>query len=289
MLFSVVIPAHNAESYIGDQLTALAAQIDAGAFEVILVDNRSNDTTVETAKRHADGLDLRIVTAGARPSAAYARNIGAANAKGEFVIFVDADDVVDPHLLAAYRAASGSFHMMGGYYDHVRLNTPKVRAWRPPDPSDALPVAFGSVSYFLMGNSAIERSVFLELDGLDETLTHGGEEVDFSIRAKLAGYEIGWIPDAIVYYRHRGTLRGLSKQWFDYGRAATYVYARYRERMSFAQPTLGHASSALRAVLLHVVDLALGNRRRGRWVRLTSVYAGEIVESLRQGVWYIHG
>lgn len=234
MLFSVVIPAHNAERYVGDQLTALGAQVGAGTFEVILVDNLSTDRTVETAAEYAETLNLQIVTAGAKPSAAYARNVGVASATGEFIVFVDADDVVDTSLLAAYRANTSFHQIMGGYYDHVRLNEPKVTAWRPAEPCDRLPIAYRTVPYFLMGNAAIHRSVFAELGGFDEALTHGGEEVDFSIRAKLAGYAIGWVPDAVVYYRHRTTLRGLSRQWFDYGRAATYVYARHRDRANLS-------------------------------------------------------
>jgi GT2 family glycosyltransferase len=287
MLFSVVIPVHNAERYIGDQLSALGAQVDAGTYEVIVVDNLSTDRTVEIAAKHAEILDLRIVTAGARPSAAYARNVGAAKATGEFIVFVDADDVVDTSLLAAYRANTGVHEIMGGYYNEVRLNEPKISAWRPAESPDGLPVGFKTFPYFLGGNAAIRSSVFAELGGFDEYLTHGGEEVDFSIRAMLAGYELGWVPDAVVYYRHRATLRGLSKQFFDFGRATTYIYARHRHRADLKATTRAEAGQACRAVFPHVVDVFLGNRRRGRWVRLTSFYAGELVESWRQRVWYL--
>ena len=132
------------------------------------------------------------------------------------------------------------------------------------------------------GNVAIDRSVFDEVGHLDEALAHGGEEVDFSVRAYLAGIEIGWIPDAVVHYRHRTTLRGLADQFFDYGRATRYVYARYRDRAELPPTTIKDVAHAVWAVLPHAVNLARGNHRRGDWVRYSSFYAGETVETFAQ-------
>ena len=63
MLFSVVIPAHNAEPYLAAQLSALASQVDADPFEVIVVDNLSTDSTRDIAGAYTTKLDLRIVAA----------------------------------------------------------------------------------------------------------------------------------------------------------------------------------------------------------------------------------
>ena len=59
MLFSVVIPAHNAESEIGAQLDALAGQLDEDSFEVIVVDNRSTDATADVAREFMNKIRLR--------------------------------------------------------------------------------------------------------------------------------------------------------------------------------------------------------------------------------------
>jgi GT2 family glycosyltransferase len=162
-----------------------------------------------------------------------------------------------------------------------------VAAWRYELTKSGLPVAFGKVPFFLMGNAAIHRSVFEKIGKFDEALTHGGEEVDFSARALLAGYVIGWVPDAVVYYRHRSTLRGLARQFFDYGRATTYVYARFRVQASLSRTTLGDAGRVFWAVVPHVVDVVRGSKRRGSWVRVASFYAGQLVESLSQRVLHL--
>jgi GT2 family glycosyltransferase len=284
MLFSVVIPAYNAEAYLDAQLSALSQQADIEPFEVLVVDNVSTDRTVEVAAQHDGALNLRILTAAKGRSASHARNIGVAQARGDFIVFVD---VVDRFLLAAYGRRADAYRIMGGRYEESLLNDPQVAAWRYEMTKGGLPIAFGKVPFFLMGNVAIHRSVFDDIGNFDEALTHGGEEVDFSARARLAGYEIGWIPEAIVYYRHRTTLRGLSRQFFDYGRATARVYARYREQASLPSTTPRNTAAAIWAVGPHVIDVARGNERRGQWVRVSSFYAGETVESLRQRVWHV--
>jgi glycosyltransferase involved in cell wall biosynthesis len=287
LLFSVVIPARNAEPSIDAQLNALDRQVDAGPFEVIVVDNLSTDRTVDVARGYAERLDLRVVTASEGHSASHARNVGIDHARGEFIVFVDADDVADSALLSEYRRHAAGRQIMGGRYDETRLNDPRVAAWRYEITNSGLPVAFGKVPFFLMGNVAIHRSVFERIGKFDEALKHGGEEVDFSARALLAGYEIGWVPDAVVYYRHRSTLRGLARQFFDYGRATTYVYARFRHEAELPRTALADGARVFWAVVPHVVDIVRGSKHRGSWVRVTSFYAGQLVESVHQRVLHV--
>jgi GT2 family glycosyltransferase len=162
-----------------------------------------------------------------------------------------------------------------------------VAAWRYRVTDAGLPVAFGTMPFFMMCNAAIHRSVFETIGAFDETLTHGGEEVDFSIRAQLAGYEIGWVPEAVIHYRHRTTLRQLSRQFFNWGRATTAVYARHHERAALPPTSCRRAAEVAWAVVPHVVNVARGSRRRGQWVRVTSFYAGEVLESFQRGIWHL--
>src|SRR5947208_2209765 len=95
---SVVIPARNAATTIGLQLAALAKQDYAGAIEVVVVDNDSDDGTVEVASSFRDRLaGLRVVPARSRRSVAHARNVGFASVANDAVLVCDADDVVDEH------------------------------------------------------------------------------------------------------------------------------------------------------------------------------------------------
>ncbi len=90
---SVVIPAYNEATYIDRLLDALAKQ-DFKDFEVIVSDAESNDGTDKVVKGFEDKLDIKFVES-APKGPAHGRNIGAKLAKGEWLLFLDADDDID--------------------------------------------------------------------------------------------------------------------------------------------------------------------------------------------------
>ena len=188
---------------------------------------------------------------------------------------------------AAYAGQCDGYEIMGGRYEESRLNDAEVASWRYELTNGSLPLAFGAFSFFLMGNCAIRRSLFDSLGWFDESFVCGGEEVEFSIRAQLAGERIKWVPDAVVYYRHRTTLSGLTRQFFAYGRATTAVYNRYQASAVLPPTGLGRTARHLWSVVGHVGALARGSTARGRWLRMTSFLAGEAFESVRLRVWHL--
>ncbi len=94
MKISVIVPAYNEEKYIEKTLRSIKNQRTNLAYEIIVSDCKSNDKTVEIAKQYAD----KVVTAEKR-SIASARNAGAKQAKGEILVFVDADTILMPDYL----------------------------------------------------------------------------------------------------------------------------------------------------------------------------------------------
>lgn len=96
---SVVIPAYNAERFIGEALASIQAQT-LKELEVLVVDDGSTDATVRTAERFAASLELTVIRQrNAGPAAA--RNRGVRAARGAHCAFLDADDVMLPERLAA--------------------------------------------------------------------------------------------------------------------------------------------------------------------------------------------
>ncbi|WIB78906.1 glycosyltransferase family 2 protein [Curtobacterium sp. MCPF17_002] len=127
-LLSVVIPAHDAEPWIGELLESVLEQ-DVEAMEVIVVDDRSADRTGPLVDAVA-AADERVRRVPSRaPGGAAARNTGVAVARGEYLVFADADDVVPS---GAYRAMveslvrSGSDLAIG---DHLKFSP--NRTWSP--------------------------------------------------------------------------------------------------------------------------------------------------------------
>ena len=88
-LVSIVVIAYNEEKYIERLLASIAAQ-DYAKYEIILVDDHSSDKTVEIARKFELKLPLQIVQKDIR-GASRSRNYGASFAKGEVILFLDAD------------------------------------------------------------------------------------------------------------------------------------------------------------------------------------------------------
>ncbi len=92
-MISVIIPAHNEQRYLARTLESLRSQ-DYGWFEVIVVANGCTDLTVEVAR----GLCQRLIVL-SQKSLGMARNLGARMAKGEILVFLDADTTLEPSAL----------------------------------------------------------------------------------------------------------------------------------------------------------------------------------------------
>ncbi len=131
MLVSVIIPLYNKAPYVGRALRSVSAQTFQD-FEVIVVDDGSNDGGAEVVRAHPDTRFRLVSQENAGPGAA--RNRGLAEAKGELVAFLDADDEWLPRfletcvgLLEGYGAGVASVTV--GYF----LNPPdesKEQMWR---------------------------------------------------------------------------------------------------------------------------------------------------------------
>ena len=105
-LFTAVIPLHNKQDFIGDTLRSALAQ-DHPSFEIVVVDDESTDGSAAVVERLADARIRLVKQANAGPGPA--RNRGAAEARGEWIAFLDADDHWLPDHLSALEAAIDAF------------------------------------------------------------------------------------------------------------------------------------------------------------------------------------
>lgn len=104
---SVIIPAYNAEQFIGETLDSVLAQT-LRDIEVIVVDDGSTDSTVEVVESYVE-RDGRITLLRQQNSyAGVARNNGMAHASGEYLYFLDADDKIDRQMLSTMVEAARS-------------------------------------------------------------------------------------------------------------------------------------------------------------------------------------
>lgn len=258
---SVVLPVLNGADTIGGQLAALAAQTYEGPWEVVVADNGSTDGTRELVVGYSGRLSLVLVDAAARRGAAAARNAGARRARGDVLVFCDADDVVAPGWLAELVAALDGADAAGGAIDSAALNDPVSLQWRPPLPESSLPISHGFLPYALTANVAFRADAFFQLDGFREDYP-AGEDVELMWRAQLAGLRVAFAPDAVVRYRYRAGLKALLRQYVQYGTIGPRLYR------DFA--AAGMPGSSLRAAI-------------GPWLRLLARAPIALVSPARHG------
>jgi glycosyltransferase involved in cell wall biosynthesis len=233
MKLSVIIACYNAADTIGDQLNALASQHWSEPWEVIVVDNLSTDDLMEVVARYKARLpNLQIVKAYDRHSRAYARNVGVRAARSEAIAFVDADDQVAPGWASAMGNALETFNFVAGRFETKTLNPPWLsealenrvcshqrddlaQNWYPP----YLPHAAG-------GTLGIRRSLHEAIGGFDESQVFLSD-TDYCFRAQLLGHKLHFVPDAVVHYRYRTTLRGIYVQARNWAQYDTLLFKKY--------------------------------------------------------------
>ena len=97
-MFSIIVPVHNVEAYVDYCIKSIISQ-SFSEFELILVVNASGDGSYKICKNWEE-KDSRIhVIYTEVPGVSHARNLGLKESKGEWIIFVDADDYLLPDAL----------------------------------------------------------------------------------------------------------------------------------------------------------------------------------------------
>lgn len=282
-LTTVVIPVLNGADSLRRQLEALAAQDYDGAWEVVVVDNGSEDGTVEIARGWTDEhRNARLVTAPDVRGASHARNRGVAAAKGDFIAFCDADDIVMPRWLTELTRAATRADLVGGSLSARELNPADVRSWLQEPSQLALLVAHGFLRFASGNNFGIWREVFERLGGLEERLA-AGEDIDLSWRAQLAGYRLAFAPRAMVEVEQRQDLRSLARQQYRYGASSGQLFRRFRNA-GMARPSPLHAALTWTWLLVTLAPALGTSAGRGRWVATASNRWGRLAGSIRHRV-----
>ena len=171
------------------------------------MDNGSTDDTRAIAEERAEALPIRVVDAPDKQAAFYARNVGAAASTGGSLLFLDHDDVIAPGYLEAMRSALGTSDIVAGRLDVRALNAEWAVESRPEPVAEGLFDHFGFLPYAPSCALGVGRAVFGELGGFADVPF--AEDVDFCWRAQLAGKRICSVPEALVHYRYRSTLRAI--------------------------------------------------------------------------------
>lgn len=229
-MVSIIIPVYNGGTIIGDCLASLGRlNYPRDLYEVIVVENGSTDNTVEVVKQYPV-IFLNCEKRGPAP----ARNLGLQASKAEIAAFLDADCVAhcdwlaelvrpfqDPQVGAAAGLISSYPRPEGNFIDRFSDQFPPlVNFWSGP--GEFLP-------HLYTANASYRRAPLIELGGFNPSM-QTGEDVDLSWRFQLhTDYKVVYVPEAVVYHRHRSTSASLARQYRQYGYGEIILDTLYRK------------------------------------------------------------
>ena len=228
MKYSIIVPTYNRLEEIKElieSLDAMSKNADCPAFQLIVIDDGSTDSTVSFLQDYIEtksGIPIEYYSQSNKGPGA-ARNYGMSVAKGDYFIFVDSDCLIPEDYLAKI--------------DHF-IENKKPEAFGGPDtfhPSFSpllKAINYSMTSFIGTGgtrgkkngigkfyprsfNMGFKKEVFGKIGGFN-ALRHG-QDMDYSARIYEAGYHVQLIPDAFVYHKRRTSLKKFFKQIFNWG------------------------------------------------------------------------
>jgi glycosyltransferase involved in cell wall biosynthesis len=201
MEFSVIIPTYNRLPILQKSIAALESQMYDDAYEVVVIDDGSDDGTKEWIKETR--FSTVVLYEQSHEGAAVARNLGIEKAKYETVIFIDSDLVVTPTFLVSHaealqkaRKITGNDKQFtyGAVINTSNFDEPTKEAYKMTDYSAA---------FFATGNVAISKRWLLKVGKFDTRFQkYGWEDLELGVRLRKHGLSLVKCPKAIGYHWH---------------------------------------------------------------------------------------
>lgn len=230
--YSVVIPTYNEELRIGECLTALF-EGDKLPDEVIIADGNSTDNTVKIA----ESFGVKVI-GNPRGHAAGGRNQGIKAAKGDIIVFLDADCIpYKDWMLNISRAfeAEPDLDGLGGYIEPAEPENRYERFWGTL--SLKIVMNFGDTPYyvekktlndaFITASCAYKRKLLIRLKGFSNFFANNAEDVDLCWRALDAGARLKYVPDVKIKAHAPTDLAGIKRKSFRDGYSSSKLQKRY--------------------------------------------------------------
>lgn len=253
-IVSIIIPAYNAEQFIAATIESALAQTLKDT-EVIVIDDGSKDGTARVVQTFPNVRYVRQANGGVSS----ARNHGAALAQGQFLAFLDSDDIWHPDKLRQQVQALGQ-HPDSVFsrtaFTHEDVDEQRIRkgAERQDAPHRIIPDLLPSFlhPYFATSTVMVRKSAFDEAGGFDTSLRIA-EDVDFYLRVLAKHPKMILMTETLV---HKRTVEGSLGDDSASGYVQLLkVYDRFLAQHPQVRQTLGESNISQAYHKLHL-DLA---------------------------------
>jgi len=178
--FSIIIPTYNSEKYIQPCLDSIMnIDFPKKDYEIIVVDGRSKDRTLNILKKHK----IKLIHS-TNISIANSRNLAAKQAKADNLVFIDSDCVVNKNILKISENHLKKYSSCGSFYKPSKKARWIARTWLLIEKKKK-----GLVDWVPSGTLIVKKDAFKEIKGFNEKLKTG-EDFDFCYRLKKKGNKI---------------------------------------------------------------------------------------------------
>ncbi|RYD43818.1 MAG: glycosyltransferase family 2 protein [Sphingomonadales bacterium] len=201
---AVVIPVWNGEAVLGRCLDALARQtLPRGTYQIIVVDNGSNDATARIARSYT-GVELLEEK---RPGSYVARNLGIERVRAPITAFTDADCEPAPDWLERILRAAASnpgFGVLAGKIELFDEIAPEREVFGDYERLFSFPQAHAARGNCATANWASETALLKTLGGFDAALKSGGDR-QMALRIRDSGHPLVFVPAMVVRHPVRAS------------------------------------------------------------------------------------
>ena len=200
------IPCYNGANFLSNLLDSLFRQTTL-ADEILVINDGSTDATRQIVQQY----EVRLINHNTNLGLACARNTALWNAKGDVIVYFDADTLPHPRSLERILSEYSNPETIAvGGQELFTPSSTKVNLWRNLFWRQTHGQKRIDDAWMLMGLcSSYRKKILMELGGFDEDYKTNGEDVDIGIRLRKAGYQQAYVPQIGVLHRRSDSLKTL--------------------------------------------------------------------------------
>ena len=232
--FSIIIPVYNRPQEIDELLNSLTKQAYSKSFEVVVVEDGSENISKEIVGKYSNELNIQYFLKN-NTGAGASRNFGMQHATGSYFIIFDSDCIIPPnYLVEVENALTEKYTDAYGGADAAHESFTTIQK----------AISYSMTSFFTTGgirgskkavdkfqprsfNLGISKQAFEVTGGFDKMKI--GEDIDLTFRLWDNNFETQFIENAFVYHKRRTTFQQFFRQTFAFGKARPFLNRKYPE------------------------------------------------------------